>query len=180
MLPDTLETDRVRLRPAVVADADSLFAAYAADPEVARYTTWRPHRSVTDTADFLRSCVGRTAACTYILNERASQQPIGVLDLRRPSPSRIEYGCALGRAFWGRGLMTEVVRAAIAWAFLQPEVWRFGAFVDLENHASARVMEKAGLIREGVLRRWLVHPNLDTAPRDCASYAVTRADGIGD
>ncbi|MCQ8279276.1 GNAT family N-acetyltransferase [Acetobacteraceae bacterium KSS8] len=177
MLPDRLETDRISLRPAVVADAGALFAAYASDPEVARYTTWRPHASVSDTEHFLQSCSGRTAACTFALVERGSNRPIGVFDLRRPQPSRVEYGCALGRAYWGQGLMTEAVCAAVAWAFAQPDIWRFGAFVDLENHASARVMEKAGLIREGVLRRWLVHPNLGPAPRDCASYAVTRVEG---
>jgi hypothetical protein len=35
-------------------------------------------------------------------------------------------------------------------------------------------MQKAGLIREGVLRRWMVHPNLGDEPRDCLSYARVR------
>ena len=35
-------------------------------------------------------------------------------------------------------------------------------------------MEKAGLEREGVLRRWGVHPNMGDAPRDCISYAKVR------
>lgn len=39
---------------------------------------------------------------------------------------------------------------------------------------SARVMEKAGLVREGILRRWLIHPNISGYPRDCYSYAVAR------
>ncbi|MBV8911854.1 MAG: GNAT family N-acetyltransferase, partial [Acetobacteraceae bacterium] len=49
-----------------------------------------------------------------------------------------------------------------------------GAVCDVENRASARVMEKAGLEREAILRRWLVHPNLGEAPRDCFSYAKVR------
>jgi len=48
------------------------------------------------------------------------------------------------------------------------------AVCDVENIASARVMEKAGLSREGVLRRWLVHPNLGPEPRDCYGYARVR------
>jgi [ribosomal protein S5]-alanine N-acetyltransferase len=35
-------------------------------------------------------------------------------------------------------------------------------------------MEKAGLARDGILRRWLVHPNISSEPRDCFSYALTR------
>jgi RimJ/RimL family protein N-acetyltransferase len=35
-------------------------------------------------------------------------------------------------------------------------------------------MEKAGLTREGVLRRWSVHPNISDEPRDCFSYSRIR------
>jgi ribosomal-protein-alanine N-acetyltransferase len=56
----------------------------------------------------------------------------------------------------------------------QPAVFRIGAVCDVDNIGSARVMEKAGLVREGVLRRWLVHPNISDEPRDCFSYARTR------
>ena len=49
--------------------------------------------------------------------------------------------------------MTEVVRAVTDWALAQPEVHRVWAVCDVENLASARVMEKAGMAREGKLRR---------------------------
>ena len=52
--------------------------------------------------------------------------------------------------------------------------WRIGAVCDVENRASARVMEKAGLEREGILRRWIIHPNVGFEPRDCFSYAMVR------
>ena len=63
--------------------------------------------------------------------------------------------------------MAEVVD----WALRQSSVWRIG---DVENLASARVMEKASLEREGVLRRWGGDPNLGETPRDCFSYAKVR------
>lgn len=40
--------------------------------------------------------------------------------------------------------------------------------------ASARLLERVGMRREGVLRRWLVRPNLDRAPRDCYCYSLVR------
>jgi RimJ/RimL family protein N-acetyltransferase len=67
--------------------------------------------------------------------------------------------------------MTEVVRAVNDWALAQPEVHRVWAVCDVDNLASARVMEKAGMAREGKLRRWAVHPNLSTEPRDFWCYA---------
>jgi RimJ/RimL family protein N-acetyltransferase len=59
-------------------------------------------------------------------------------------------------------------------ALQQPSIFRIGAVCDVENIGSARVMEKAGLLREGLLRRWLVHPNVSDEPRDCWSYARVR------
>ena len=70
--------------------------------------------------------------------------------------------------------MTEVLTDIVNWALQQPPIFRIGAVCDVENLASARVMEKAGLVREGLLRRWLMHPNVSDEPRDCLSYALVR------
>jgi RimJ/RimL family protein N-acetyltransferase len=70
--------------------------------------------------------------------------------------------------------MTEVLAEIVRWGLTQDHVFRIGAVCDTENIGSARVMEKAGLIREGLLRRWLIHPNISDEPRDCLSYARVR------
>jgi RimJ/RimL family protein N-acetyltransferase len=44
----------------------------------------------------------------------------------------------------------------------------------VDNHASARVLEKIGMTREGVLRRWIIHPNIGDEPRDSLCYSVVR------
>ncbi len=70
--------------------------------------------------------------------------------------------------------MTEILRTVIDWAFTQSEIFRVQAFCDLENPASARVMEKAGMAREGLLRRYVLHPNISDEPRDVYLYAVVK------
>jgi RimJ/RimL family protein N-acetyltransferase len=70
--------------------------------------------------------------------------------------------------------MAEAVRAVIDTLFLQPGICRVWAFVDEENFASARVLEKAGMQREGLLHRWSLHPNISAVPRDCWCFAVVR------
>ena len=70
--------------------------------------------------------------------------------------------------------MTEVLSHATQWALGQSGIWRIGDVCDCENVGSARVMEKAGLVREGLLRRWIVHPNVNDEPRDCFAYAKSR------
>lgn len=72
--------------------------------------------------------------------------------------------------------MPEALRALTDWALAQPGIWRAVATCDVENRASARVMEKAGMRCEGVLRRHTIHPNLQPEPRDCRLYARTKDD----
>jgi RimJ/RimL family protein N-acetyltransferase len=48
------------------------------------------------------------------------------------------------------------------------------ASTDIENIASQRVLEKAGMLREGLLRKYIVHPNISDVPRDSYIYAITK------
>ena len=70
--------------------------------------------------------------------------------------------------------MSEVLTSAVELALALPGIFRVHAICDVENVASARVMEKSGLRREGCLRRYVVHPNVADEPRDCWSYAAVR------
>ena len=70
--------------------------------------------------------------------------------------------------------MTEALRAVVTWALAEPGVFRIGAVCDVDDPASARVMEKAGLVREGLLGGWMVHPNVSAEPRDCFIYGLAR------
>lgn len=65
---------------------------------------------------------------------------------------RAEIGYWLGKPYWGQGLMTEVVRAATAFAFREWKLVRISAHVFTTNPASARVLEKCGFQHEGLLR----------------------------
>jgi RimJ/RimL family protein N-acetyltransferase len=73
--------------------------------------------------------------------------------------------------------MAEAVRPVVAWLLSQPEIYRVWAFCDLENTGSARVLEKVGMQREGVLRRWAVHPNVGDTPRDCVCFSIVKSAG---
>ncbi len=77
----------------------------------------------------------------------------------------------MARPFWGQGIMTEAARAVVQWAWSQSEIYRIWAVGDVENVASARVLEKVGMQHEGILRRFINHPNISDTPRDCHCYA---------
>src|SRR2546422_8953742 len=99
--------------------------------------------------------------------------PIWIIDLR-PVATRAEIGYVLARRYWGRGLMTEAARAVVEWTLAEREIYRVWAVVDLENPASQRVLEKVGMTREGVLRRWVVMPRQGPTPRDVWCFARVR------
>ena len=63
-----------------------------------------------------------------------------------------EIGYWLGEPFWGRGIATQALVVVCARAFEQHDIVRLTAPVFAWNPASARVLEKAGFAREGVLR----------------------------
>lgn len=82
-----------------------------------------------------------------------------------------EIGYWLGRAFWGRGIMTRAVRAATAYAFATFDLCRIWAGVFEGNRASMRVLEKAGYTPEGRLRK---HVTKAGRTLDEFVYAVVR------
>jgi RimJ/RimL family protein N-acetyltransferase len=84
-------------------------------------------------------------------------------------------GYVIARAEWGKGYATEALRAVIEDGLAQPEITRVAAVCDVENLASARVMEKASMVKEGILVRHMVHPNISDEPRDVYSYSNTRS-----
>ena len=63
------------------------------------------------------------------------------------------FGYWLGEPYWGRGIMSAAVRAASEYALSHFGLVRLEAPVFAWNPASMRVLEKAGFVREGVLRK---------------------------
>ncbi len=85
-----------------------------------------------------------------------------------------DVGYVLCREAWGRGYITEALRAVLEAALGMPEVRRVAAHCHVENVGSARVMEKAGMQREGLLRKYAIFPNVSDEPADCWLYAAVR------
>ena len=83
-------------------------------------------------------------------------------------------GYVLGRKHWGHRLMVEAMSAIVGWLIAQPAIYRVWAVCDSTHLASARVLGKAGLEREGILRRFMIHPNISAEPRDCTCYSRVR------
>jgi ribosomal-protein-alanine N-acetyltransferase len=174
--PETIETKRFRLRKPALRDAEDIFRKYAQDPEVTKYLTWRPNRNVQETRDFLRACLrawDERKSFHWVIERKADHELLGMITAR-VDEHKWELGYVLARPYWGKGYMTEVLKRLLSRALKQKNIYRVWSVCDVDNLASARVMEKAGMKKEGILRRWSMHPTISDEPRDSYCYAITK------
>ena len=176
IFPEIFETARLRLRPPTTDDAQLIFDAYAQDSDVTRYLVWLPHLSLETTNHFISYCIDRWAAKTafsYVITRLDDGDLLGMIEIQLHQHGA-SIGYVLARKHWGQGIMPEAARCLVSYALLQPAIFRVQAFCDVANTASARTLEKIGMSREGILRRYVIHPSVSVEPRDCYLYAITR------
>jgi len=174
-VPIELITERLVLRKPTPLDVRPIYEGYARDPDVIRYLAFHGGQTIEDVERFIeRALHGWDAGTilTWAITLKTDGTLIGMIDVRLESHANVGY--VLAREHWSRGYMTEALRAVVRWAMDQPEIFRLWAVCDVENVASARVMEKAGMEREGILRRWITLPNRSDLPRDCYCYSIVR------
>jgi RimJ/RimL family protein N-acetyltransferase len=174
----TLTLDRLVLREFEIKDWEAVHE-YASDPEVVRYQAWGPN-TVRDTHAFVQRAVGfqhERGRQHFELGmvSRADERLIGGCGIHVASaPNREGWiGYCLHRGFWGRGYATEAARALVAFGFDELRLHRIFATCDPANAASARVLEKVGMRREGQLRE---HQWVKNAWRDSLIYALLEHD----
>jgi len=117
-----------------------------------------PHPYTIDDAHaFLRGVMNNQPVTNFCIEiGAAAAGGIGIRfgeDVHRQTAN---LGYWLGEEFWGRGIMTEVVSAVVNYCFDKLPLDRIHAEVYSNNPASARVLEKAGFVLEGRLRKNVV------------------------
>jgi ribosomal-protein-alanine N-acetyltransferase len=170
-----LTTGRLVLRPFRMGDCDRL-GELCGDRRIADTTALIPHPyTVTDAERWLETHpeqFGLGRGVNFAVTERASGVLAGAVGLRfEPEHGRAELGYWIGVPYWGRGYATEAARAVTRWGLDEAGLHRVFAYHFARNPASGRVLEKIGLVREGVqrghVRKWGRY-------EDCVLYGVTK------
>ena len=93
-------------------------------------------------------------AITFAITLRGDGRLVGAIGLGIDCDfNKAELGYWVGKPFWGRGYATEAAIALLAFGFDELQLNRIHAAHLARNPASGRVMEKAGMLREGTARQ---------------------------
>jgi uncharacterized cupin superfamily protein/RimJ/RimL family protein N-acetyltransferase len=167
----TLETQRLVLRPFSMQDADDV-TRLAGDAAIASTTLVIPHPYAREDAtrwiathagDFAR---GRFVH--FVVADRANGTLLGAISLSiDPKHDHAEVGYWIGRPHWGHGYATEATQACLSYGFGRG-LARIFAYHFVSNPASGRVLEKAGMIREGACAKYV---KKDGVYEDCVLWA---------
>ena len=141
-----LETSRLILRPFAEEDAQDLYA-YASHPEVGPPAGWKPHESLAESLEVIRTIFQPSNTLAVVLRKTGrvigSAGFVGEHRNELPSPDD-ELGYALSPAFWGQGLIPEASRALIRWGFTELGLETIWCNHYDGNARSRRVIEKCG------------------------------------
>ena len=155
----TIETDRLILRQFTMEDAEPMFRNWANDDEVTKHLTWPTHSDVEVTKMVLSDWTSHYAKPDFynwaiVLKENGGE-PIGNISVVRINHNTecAAMGYCMSRAHWRKGVMPEALKAVVDFLFDEVGFNRIEAEHDVNNPASGRVMEKAGLRYEGTLRQ---------------------------
>ena len=172
-----LETDRLTLRSMTMDDTADL-AEWLADP--ALYTYWGrpPHRNELHPRErFIdaRPHVIRKPSLDFEWGMvlKSNGKVIGeicVLNIENNRMAKVAY--RLSKEYWGQGLATEALRAAVQFCFERTELQRLWASADALNIGSCRVLEKCGFLREGYIRQG----KMQTTYGDYCLYGMLKED----
>jgi ribosomal-protein-alanine N-acetyltransferase len=175
-----LQTERLTIRLVTGADLPVLLEINA-DDVVTRHLPYESWRGMEDAQAWFGRAVGRLAAreaAQFVIVLRESGRIIGSCLLFHfdEASGRAEVGYLLGREYWGAGFMAEAMRALVAFAFDPVGLRRLEAEIDPRNTASARLLERLGFAREGLLReRWDTKGEIS----DSGLYGLLRTEWRG-
>ena len=152
-------TGRVRLRPLRATDLP-VFAAYRANPEVARFQGFEPYTEAQAAAFIASQAMAPVPAepggwVQLAIAHTADDQLLGdcALHLYAHEPRMGEIGITMAPRWQGQGLAREAVHALLALCFGPLQLHRVVALTDVRNLPCVALLGSAGLRREGHFRQ---------------------------
>ena len=177
--PPSIESARLHIRLVAESDLPALFEING-DPEVTKFlpSTWNSMQDARAWFERMLEIHDSGLGLQFAIADRLTGKVIGtcmLFDFDEPNACA-ELGYILARAHWGRGYMLEALTAFLDAAFTHMSLRRLGAHIDPLNTPSARILERLGFTREGLLRqRWVTNGVIG----DAAAYGLLQHEWPG-
>lgn len=175
---NAIETKRLLLRRFTLDDTSCAYHNWFSDPDVALYMRWDAHTHMQQTNEFLKAFIAdyeKPDFYRWAISLKTDNKAIGSIGFHIESEYDMlaDISYSLGKAFWGKGIITEALQSVLRYGFIEVGINRIEAFHAVNNPASGKVMQKAGMKYEGHARqKYKSHHGFE----DCDVYAALKED----
>lgn len=175
----SLSTQRLILKPAEPADLEDIHALHSL-PETDEFNTLGIPRNVDETQQILQEWKNasereQNPEYTFAIRDKKTNAFVGLIALKCGNPKFRNGGVwyKLHVKHWGKGYATEALKRVLEFGFNDLKLHRIEAGCAVDNKGSARVLEKAGMFKEGRKRKVLP---LKRGWSDNYEYAILEED----
>jgi RimJ/RimL family protein N-acetyltransferase len=165
-----LADDAVLLRPWTAADADEIVRC-CSDPLIPRFIPVIPVPYTREDAIWFIERTVTDEELNLAITAHGSGRLLGSIGVgvRTSDAGMAEIGYWLAPEARGQGFATRALRLLSAWSLREMGIARLQLRADVENAASQRVAERAGFVREAVIRAGLMTRD---GPRDAVVFSL--------
>ena len=158
------ETERLFLRKIKLDDAYIMNKEWCNDEEVCKYLPWNIHGDVNNTIKLVNMWIKEYEnpnTYRWMVCLKETNECLGTIDIvKEDIPNKVyEVGYCYKKSSWGNGYGTEALRGVVKFLFDEAEAEVVCAKHYECNIGSYKVMEKAGMIVDGVLRSRVIFEN---------------------
>lgn len=153
-----LETDRLILRQFKMSDVEELFyKGYITDEIMTKNLSWKPCKTIEELESLIKSWVDSYESKDFykwLIVLKETNELIGAIDIVNLYKRKDygEVGYCISSKHWNKGYATEALRRVIEYFLVDCDFHLVEAHHAGYNPASGRVMEKAGMKKDGELR----------------------------
>lgn len=175
-----LETERLILRRVTAKDVSAVYTNWASDKLTSRYLEWEAHENMDVTCAYVAHVISSYSKGAYdwFVEVKETGDLIGSISavhIDDKNGAYVEIGYCYGSKFWGNGYASEALRRVCEFFLLECEYNIVEARHISGNPASGRVMQKAGMKLDAVLRNRRI--NKDTKEiNDLVVYSITKEE----
>lgn len=172
----TIYTKRLKLRRISLNDVQTIYTRLKSDSRVTD-NLFKGHRNIEETIDMVNEIINQYENEFFYnlaIELIDSKELIGLIDLYGFDLNEMNcnVGYEIGYNWWNMGFGTEALSAVIDFAFNQVYVNKISATHNTDNPASGRIMEKAGMKKDRIVKDYLI--NAKGQSKDCAIYHIFR------